>query len=526
MGEKLERRLRELRQAEEKVSLGGGQEKIDKVHAKGKLTGRERIEMLMDPGSLVEFQKLIGHTTNTPGDGLIAGYGTIGGKTVCVYCQDPTVLGGSIGIAHGFKMHTTIERALQMRVPLIGLHDSPGARIPKLGDDWGRTEAAGGGSGDRHGGTVFYPNTLASGSIPQISVILGSCAGIAVYSPALTDFIFMVDKTSHLFITGPRTVKSIMGEDVDHETLGGANVHCTKSGVADLRFQTEAECFAAVKELLSYLPSSCDEKPPALDLGDDPDRTVQELETIVPDNPQRAYDVRKAIRAIVDQGEFFEIKPEFAPEICVGFARLDGKTVGVIANNSLYMAGSMTVDSSDKQARFIRFCDCFNIPFFSLVDTSAYLPGTDQEHRGIIRHGAKVLYALNESTVPSIAIIIRKAYGGGNLGMGVIPGSHTDFIYIWPIMEFGIMGAKQAVELMFGDEIAKSPDPEKTRREKTIIYEDTFINPVRNIASNPFYHNIIEPKDTRKALIQAFRLMENKLRASVNVPKKHGNIPL
>ncbi|MFH0811805.1 MAG: acyl-CoA carboxylase subunit beta, partial [Pseudomonadota bacterium] len=433
-----EDRIRELREAKEKALKGGGEEKIALQHQKGKLTARERIDYLLDKGSFVEFNLLLKHLEGAPGDGLISGCGTINGRTVFVYSQDPTVRGGSIGALHGYKMYKTVERALEMGVPFVGLHDSPGARLPKITEG----QTALGDLMEKSGASVFFPNTQASGVIPQISAIMGSCAGISVYSPALTDFIFMVDKQSHMFITGPAMVKSVIGEEISSEDLGGARIHCQITGVADRRFPTEKECLDNIKELLGYLPSNMNEKPPVEEMNDDPDRLNDDLVNIVPSLSSKPYDMHKVIYSLVDRGRFFEIKPEFAGEIITGFGRLNNQVVGIVANQPMVRAGSLTFDSSDKQARFMRFCDCFNIPIILLVDTPAYLPGSAQEHKGIIRHGAKVLYALCEATVPRIVVVLRKSYGGGNLGMGIVPGMGTDLVYYWPIVEVGVLGAE------------------------------------------------------------------------------------
>ncbi len=514
-------RIRQLREVKEKAKLGGGLAKIEKVHKAGKLTGRERIDKLLDPGSFVEINLLVGHMDGLPGDGLVSGYGTINDRPVCIYSQDTTVKGGSIGKWHGYKMYCTVERALDMRVPMIGLHDSPGARLPKL-------DEGGGAMGDaleKSGGSIFFPNTQASGVVPQISGILGSCAGISVYSPALTDFIFMIDKTSHMFITGPLMVKSVMSEDLTAEQLGGAEVHCKVSGVADKRFPTEDECFAQIRELLSYLPLNNEEMPPMAE----PDNSIpdidEDLVKLVPSDSKRAYDIRKVIKAIADHGKYFEIKPEYAGEITVGFCRIKGRVVGMIANNPLYMAGSLTVNSSDKQARFIRFCDCFNIPLVLLVDTPAYMPGSAQEHNGIIRHGAKVLYALCEATVPRIGIILRKAYGGGNLGMGIVPQMGTDFVYAWPTVEMGVLGAKQAVELFYGGEIAAAENSEEVRAKRQKEYQDRFANPIYMASFFGQLSDIIEPAETRLTIINALKYLSTK-KLSNRISKRHGNIPL
>lgn len=525
MDKKYEDKLNRLREAKAKALLGGGQDKIDKQHSKGKMTARERINYLLDEDSFMEHNLLIGYLEGLPTDGCISGYGTIDGRTVCVYSQDTSIKGGSIGGSHGFKMYATVEAALNMGVPFIGLHESPGGRVPDVAT-MEKSKTAFGDGLERHAGTMFYPNTQASGQIPQISAIMGSCAGISVYSPALTDFIFMVDKQSHMFITGPGMVSVVTGENLTMEQLGGAEVHCKETGVADGRYSSEKELLDGIKELLSYLPQNADEKPAVVDMGDDPNRFTDELLNIVPSNSARAYDVKKAIRAILDSGKFFEVKAEFAPEIVVGLGRLDGKVVGIVANQSMVMAGSLTVDSSDKQTRFMRFCDCFNIPIIMLVDTSAYLPGRDQEHKGIIRHGAKVLYALCESTVPRIAIVLRKAYGGGNLGMGIIPAqTGTDMVYHWPITELGVLGAQASVELLFGAQIAQSDNPDETRKQKLKEYEDRYANPLREASGHPFVTDVIEPKDTRRVLIRALRFLSTKKRPP-RYPKRHGNHPM
>jgi acetyl-CoA carboxylase carboxyltransferase component len=521
MDEKYREKIERLRKVKDVALKGGGEEKIARRHSEGKMTARERIEYLLDEGSFEEHNLIIGHLEGIPADGLVAGHGMIHGRTVCVYSQDATVKGGSIGAMHGFKMYRTIEWALGMGAPFIGLHDSPGARMPDMNSRGVFGEAM-----EKHGGAIFYPNTQASGLIPQIAAIMGSCAGISVYSPALTDFIFMVNKQSHMFITGPGVVEAVTGERLSKEDLGGAEMHCKVSGVADKRFASEAELLDAIRDLMTYLPQSADEQPPFLDLQDDPDRLTEELTDIVPSSAIKAYDVRKAIACIVDAGRFFEIKPEFAPEIVVGFARMDTNVVGIVANQPSFLAGSLTVDSSDKQTRFMRFCDCFNIPIVLLVDTSAYLPGRDQEHKGIIRHGAKVLYALCESVVPRIGIVMRKGYGGGNLGMGVIPAqTGTDMLFYWPITELGVMGAKASVELFFGEMIRTSQEPDKLREQLMKEYEERYANPMREASYNPFINDVIEPKDTRRVLIRALRFLSTKKRPP-RYTKRHGNIPM
>ncbi|MBN1849591.1 MAG: acyl-CoA carboxylase subunit beta [Deltaproteobacteria bacterium] len=517
----MSKRIKQLREIKSKAIHGMNEEKIAIQHKKGKLTARERIEYLLDTGSFVEFNMILNHLETAPGDGIVCGHGKIDGRTVCIYSQDMTVRGGSIGPLHGYKMYRTVERALEMGVPLIGLHDSPGGRLPKISE----AKTVHGEVMEKAGTSVFYPNTQASGVIPQIAGIMGRCAGISVYSPALNDFIFMVDKQSEMFITGPAMVKTVIGEDISFEDLGGAKVHCQLSGVADGRFSSDRECLDKIKELLGYLPSNADETPPDHEMADKADRMNEDLMDIVPESPKRSYDMHRVIYSIVDQGRFFEIKPEFAGEIIVGFARMDNKVVGIVANQPTVRAGCLTIDSSDKQSRFIRFCDCFNIPLVLLVDTPAYLPGSSQEHRGIIRHGAKVLYALCEATVPRIALVLRKCYGGGNLGMGVMPGLGTDLVYYWPTVEVGILGAEASVELYFGDEIRKAPNPDEMRQQRLNDFYEDYSNPMREISANWGIEDIIEPRETRKVLIQGLHFLSTK-RRNKRFPKAHGNIPL
>jgi len=523
MGKEMEERIKKLREIKDAAMLGGGKEKIEKIHQRGKLSARERIDCLLDPSSFVEWNLLAGCDKGAPGDAILAGYGTIEGRPVCVYSQDPTVLGGSIGPLHGYKMYRTIERALEMRVPLIGLHDSPGARTA-------RPEAGGGAFGalgvqsEKSGVSVFFANTEASGVIPQISAILGSCAGISVYSPALTDFIFMVDGLSHMFITGPRIVKTVMGEEVTMEDLGGAKVHSTISGVTDFRVNSEEECFRTMRKLLSFLPSNNEEASPIVDTMDDPERIDETLAEMVPDDPYKSYDMHQVIIHLVDNGDFLEVKKEFAPEVITGFGRLAGQSAGIVANQPMVRGGSLTIDSSDKQARFIRFCDAFNIPIIMLVDTPAYMPGLQQEHGGIIRHGAKVLYALCEAVVPRVAVVLRKAYGGGNLGMGVMPGFRTDFTFYWPLVEAGVLGPVQSVELFYSKEIAEAEDPVKYKEEKVKEYREKYANPIFEASLNPYVEDVIEPKDTRRLLIRTLKLLRGKKVS--RQPKRHGSIPL
>ena len=524
MDELLKKRLEELEAIRARVIMGGGTERIERQHAMGKLSARERLDILLDQGSLMEMNMLAGQALGLPGDAVVCGSGTIDGRTVFVYSQDPTVRGGSIGLEHGIKMYRTVEKALELKVPFIGLHDSPGARLPNERE----LEILGMGKRSyfsslsaKHGGSIFYPNTIASGTIPQISAIMGTCGGISVYSPALTDFIYMIDKNSQMFITGPDVVKMVTGEEISKDDLGGARVHAEKTGTCDFLHAQEEACLLDIRRLLGFLPPNCDTPPPVYQPGDDPQRTCSELNDIVPSSPNKPYDMHKVILTILDNNDFLEVKKDFAKEVIVGFGRLDGKTVGIVANQPAVMAGAMTTDSSDKQARFIRFCDCYGIPLILLVDTPAYMPGSHQEHSGIIRHGAKVLYALCEATVPRISLVLRKAYGGGNLGMGVLPGLGNDMVLYWPIMETGILGAEQSVMLLYG----RKPDatPEYIA-EKLAEYRETYANPMYDISSNMNVQDVIAPVETRSYLIRALTIMADKRRQRHG--KRHGNIPL
>ncbi|MBI2868384.1 MAG: acyl-CoA carboxylase subunit beta [Chloroflexi bacterium] len=520
----LPERVQQLREARQKALLGGGEDKIKKQHEKGKLTARERLNLLLDPGTFVEWDSLVGHQLGEPGDGIITGYGKVDGRTVCVYADDATVQGGTIGALHGVKMYKVVERALTMGVPFVGLNDSPGARAEKtdrLGTQW----AVG---FEKSGRSIFFPNTEASGVVPQISAILGACAGIAVYSPALTDFIFMVEGIGQMFITGPRIVKAALGEEISFEELGGAEIHSTISGTCDFWMKSEEECFRDIRRLLGYLPANCREEVPYIDMGDDPERTEEKLNSIVPEDPNVAYEVRDIIRSLADAGEFFEVKEQYAPEMVTGFARMNGRTVGFVANQPMVFGGALTVNASDKEARFIRFCDAFNVPLVLLVDTPAYAPGSEQEQLGIIRHGAKVIYALCEASVPKIVILTRKVYGGGWLGMGVIAGLGTDYVYAWPSAEIGIMGAKQTVELFYSKQVAEAADPDAIRRGIEKDFRDNYANPLMIVSQDSIVgvhiDEIIEPKETRSRIIKDFEFLRGK--RVRRYPKKHGNIPL
>jgi len=518
----MEERIKKLREAKELAALGGGQEKIAREHEKGKLTARERIDLLLDLGSFNEFGMLVKYRLGAPGDGVVTGHGTIDGRRVCIFSHDATVFGGSQGYIHGRKLYKIHEMALDMGVPLIGLNDSPGARVvrpEKAGsDDPYRV------SDEKHAGVVFFINSRCSGAIPQISAILGNCTGGSVYSPALTDFIFMVDGLSHMCITGPRVIKSVMGEDVSLEELGGAKVHCQITGVADFRVKNEKECMQGIRRLLAFLPSNWRERPSKIDSGDDPERFTDALSEIVPDQPTKGYDMHQVIKEIVDNGDFIEIKEEFANEIIVGFARMEGSTVGVIANQPMVRAGCMTVESSRKQARFIRFCDAFNIPIVLLVDTPGYLPGKAQEHDGIIHHGAKVLYALSEATVPKLAVLMRKVYGGAALGMGILPGFGTDLVFAWPTAEVGAMGAEQAVELFYADDIKQAENPQEFRAQKVKEYNELYADSLALASQVTYVQDIIEPRETRRCLTRSLQLIKDKRLEPY--PKRHGNMPL
>ena len=518
----MEEHIKKLRKTKAMASLGGGEQKIAREHEKGKLTARERIDLLLDPGSFNEFNMLVKFKLGAPGDGIVVGHGTVDGRVVCVFSHDATVFGGSQGYMHGRKLYKIHEMALDMGVPLIGLNDSPGARVirPEMAgsDDPYRV------SDEKSCGVVFFINTRCSGAVPQISAILGNCTGGSVYSPALTDFIFMVDDLSHMFITGPRVIKSVTGEEVSMEELGGAKAHCQITGVADFRVKSEKECMQGIRKLLSFLPSNWRELPQRVDTGDDPERFTDALGEIVPVQSNKGYDMHRVIKEIVDKGDFLEVKPEFAGEIIVGFARLDGSTVGIVASQPMVRAGCMSMDSSDKQARFIRFCDAFNIPIVLLVDTPGYLPGKAQEHAGIIRHGAKVLYALSEATVPKVAIMLRKSYGGAVLGMGILPGFGTDLVFAWPTAEVGAMGAEQAVQLFYAEDIKNAANPEEFRVKKIEEYSDLYADTLALASEVSYIQDVIEPRETRRCLVRSLKLIQNKKIAIT--PKRHGNMPL
>lgn len=511
-------KLNDLQQKRLTIEQGGGTGKIKKQHDSGKKTARERLAMLFDEGSFVEIDAFVTHRcsefgmadTDAPGEGVVTGYGTVDGRLVYAYSQDFTVIGGSLGEMHAAKICKVMDMAVKMGAPIIGINDSGGARIQEGID-------ALKGFGD-----IFYRNTLASGVIPQISIILGPCAGGAVYSPAICDFIFMVDKTSQMFITGPSVVKAVTGEDISFEELGGAQTHASKSGVASVRCSSEEECFAQVKELLSYLPSNNLEGAPVYECGDDLNRISETLTNIVPDSARAAYDMKNVIAEVVDGGEYVEVFSEFATNIITCFARMNGATVGIIANQPKIMSGSLDCNSSDKGARFVRFCDSFNIPIITFTDVPGYLPGTEQEHNGVIRHGAKLLYAFSEATVPKINVIVRKAYGGAYIAMN---SKHlgADMVYAWPTAEIAVMGPDGAANIIFKKDIANSTDPITTRAEKIEEYTEKFANPYV-AAARGYVDDVIEPDSTRPRIISALEMLMSK--RETRPAKKHGNIPL
>lgn len=515
---KVEEKIKRLRELREKAKLGGGKKKIEAQHKKGKLTARERIELLLDPGSFMELDPFVVHQCTEfgiaerkiPGDGVVTGYGTIDGRLVYVFSQDFTVFGGSLGEMFAKKVCKLMDLALKAGAPVIGLNDSGGARIQE-----GVASLAG-------YGDIFFRNVMASGVIPQISAVMGPCAGGAVYSPALTDFIVMVDKTSHMFITGPQVIKTVLGQEVSFEELGGALVHSQTSGVTHLIAKDEEHCIQIIKQLLSYLPSNYLEDPPIVETGDDPNRTDEGLPGIIPDDPDKPYDVKDIIYRVVDNGGFLDVQPLWAPNIVIGFARLNGRTVGIVANQPSFYAGALDINSSVKGGRFVRFCDAFNIPIITFVDVPGFLPGIEQEHGGIIRHGSKLLYAYCEATVPKITLIVRKAYGGAYDVMGS-KHSGGDINYAWPTAEIAVMGPHGAINIIFRKEIAEAADTEQKRTELVSEYRQKFANPYV-AAQKGYIDEVIEPAETRPKLISALEMLATKREA--RPPKKHANIPL
>jgi len=496
------------------AGLGGGQARIDSQHAKGKLTARERIELLFDAGSFEEWDMFVEHRCTdfgmaeqkVPGDGVVTGYGLINGRPMFVFSQDFTVFGGSLSESHAKKILKVMEKAVQVGCPVIGLNDSGGARIQE-----GVNSLAG-------YADVFLQNVLASGVVPQISMVMGPCAGGAVYSPAMTDFIFMVKDTSYMFVTGPDVVKTVTHETVTHEQLGGAMTHASKSGVADGVFENDVDAMLQLRRLMDFLPASNKEKPPVLPCTDSPDREDTSLDTLVPDSANKPYDMKELITKVVDEGDFFEIGEHFARNIIVGFARMEGSTIGIVANQPMVLAGCLDIDSSRKAARFVQFCDCFNIPIVTFVDVPGFLPGTDQEYGGIIKHGAKLLFAYAEATVPKITVITRKAYGGA---YDVMSSKHIrgDVNFAWPTAEIAVMGAKGAVEIIFRQDIGDK----KKIAARTKEYEERFANPFR-AANLGFIDDVILPHTTRARICHSLAMLRTK---DVKNPwKKHANIPL
>ena len=513
----MDNKIKLLKQKREEAQLGGGKARIENQHKKGKLTARERLHFLMDEGSFQEIGMLVAHRSTDfdmekekyPGDGVVTGYGTVNGRLVYVFSQDFTVFGGSLSETHAEKICKIMDLAMKNGAPVVGLNDSGGARIQE-------GVVSLGGYAD-----IFYKNTMASGVVPQISAIMGPCAGGAVYSPAITDFILMVENTSYMFVTGPNVVKTVTHEVVTSEELGGATTHATKSGVTHFACANEIEAIQHVKKLLSYMPQNCEDRAPALPY-EVKNELRSELDTIMPENASQPYDIREVIEHVIDGGSFLEVHKDFAENIVVGFARLAGRSIGIVANQPAFLAGVLDIHSSTKGARFVRFCDSFNIPLLVFEDVPGFLPGTDQEWNAIITNGAKLLYAFCEATVPRITVITRKAYGGA---YDVMNSKHigADMNYAWPTAEIAVMGAKGAAEIIFKREIHAAADKEAKWKEMELKYSDIFANPYR-AAERGFIDEVIEPSETRIKLIHAFKMLENKV---VNNPrKKHGNIPL
>jgi acetyl-CoA carboxylase carboxyltransferase component len=514
----MEQRLADLSARREEALHAGSEAAVERQHNRGKLTARERIDYLLDDGSFHELDMLARHRAHGMGlensrpytDGVVTGFGTVDGRRVCLFAQDATVSGGSLGEVHGEKIHKLMDLATSIGVPVIGLNDGGGARVQE------------GVVGLHYYGGIFLRNVQASGVVPQISVVLGSCAGGAVYSPAMTDFIFMVQGSSHMFITGPDVVKTVTGEDVTLEELGGAMSHATKSGVATFVSPDEKACLDDVRYLLSFLPSNNLEEAPHVVSGDDPERSCPELVQIIPASPNQPYDMTKVITTIVDGGEYFEVHAHWAMSITCGFARLDGRVVGIVGNQPSVLAGVLDIDSSEKAARFVRTCDAFNIPLVTFVDVPGFMPGTDQEYGGIIRHGAKLLYAYCEATVPRIQIVVRKAYGGAYVVMNS-KSIGADLAYAWPSAELAVMGPQGAVEIVYRRQLAEAPDPAARRAELVEEYTERYANPYV-AAERGYVDDVISPADTRKILIRSLNMLASKRE---ELPRrKHGNVPL
>jgi propionyl-CoA carboxylase beta chain len=500
------------------AELGGGEKRIEKQHKSGKLTARERLDKFFDKGTFEEVGKFVVHRctdfgmdkNHILGDGVVTGFGKVNGRLVYAFAQDFTSFGGSLSLSHAEKICKIMDMAAKNGAPVVGLNDSGGARIQE-----GITSLAG-------YAEIFLRNTIYSGVVPQIAAILGPCAGGAVYSPAIMDFIIMTKKTSYMYITGPQVVKAVTSEEVTHEALGGANTHMRKSGNVHLACKNDEETIEKVKELLSYLPQSNREKPPVVETNDDPEKIIPELNNVIPGDPKKPYDMKKIIKLIADNGKFLEIQPDFAPNIIVGFLRLNGKTVGVIANQPAWLAGCLDINSSDKCARFVRTCDCFNIPLLILEDVPGYLPGTNQEYGGIIRHGAKVIFAFAEATVPKITVITRKAYGGAYCAMNPRH-LRADYVFAYPTAEISVMGPEGAINIVFRKELEKADDPNAVRQKLINEYRDKFANPYKG-ANLGYIDAVIKPEVTRKLLIKAYATLEDK--KDSNPYKKHSNIPL
>ena len=509
----IQEKLNQLNKLREQVTAGGGQKRVEKQHEAGKKTARERINILFDTDSFVELVTFAGEENidnlKNPGEGVVAGYGNIDGRKVFVYAQDFTVSGGSLGKIHAAKICKVLDSAMKVGAPVIGLNDSGGARIQEGVDALNGF------------GEIFYRNTRASGVIPQISVIMGPCAGGAVYSPALTDFIIMIKKTSQMFITGPQVIKAVTGEEVSMEVLGGAITHNQTSGVAQFAAENEEDCAALIRKLISYLPSNNQEAPPSVEPRE-PAGNAGDLLGVIPDSPHLSYDVQKVIELVVDSSDFLEVQPYFAKNAVVGFARMKGRPVGIIANQPDYLAGCLDINASDKIARFVRFCDCFNLPIITFVDVPGFLPGTAQEYGGIIRHGAKMLYAYSEATVPKVTIILRKAYGGAYLAMSS-SSLGADNVFAWPTAEIAVMGPEGAVNIIYKNEIAGAENPAGERAKLTSEYRDKFANPYIACARG-YVDDVIDPRDTRKRIIDTLDMLSTK--KDSGPVKKHGNIPL
>jgi methylmalonyl-CoA decarboxylase subunit alpha len=510
----INKQIQELHKKREEVRMGGGEKAIEKQEAMGKMTARNRIKALLDADSFQEYDMFAQHEARDfdmakkvlHADGVIIGTGTISGQPVCIFAQDFTVAGGSLGLMHSRKIVKIMDHALKMKMPLIGINDSGGARIQE-----GVNSLAG-------YGEIFYRNTLSSGVIPQISVILGPCAGGAVYSPALTDYVFVVDNISKMFITGPDVIKTVLGEEISQEDLGGARVHSEITGNAHFFAKTEQECFDQIKKLLSFIPANNDRLAPYAEPK--PPKATYKINDIVPEDASQPYDVRNVVRAIVDDSDFFEIHENWAANIVIGFGRMNGETCGFVCNQPLVMAGVLDVDSADKSARFIRYCDAFNIPIITLVDLPGYLPGIDQEHAGVIRHGAKILYSYSEATVPKLTVILRKAYGGGYIAMG---SRHlrADFVFAWPTAEIAVMGPEGAANIIFKKEISEAENPEAMRQQKIKEYKEKFANPYV-AASRGYVDSVIAPEETRSILLHAIEVSGEK---DVTMPRKKHGLP-